>query len=119
MTSGWLYTSWAREAREVSEEATTGPAGSPRYRAERGAEVNGAFNRALAQAIYTRQVQPEALFWGTPIRSGHTEKFVQAFERLLRLAERYDDEGVIADATRGGTHGRVYRFMVESRPINS
>ena len=115
-TAGWLYTSWAAE---VSELALKGPGGALDIWRTQGSGDHGAFNRAMAQAIYIGQVKPFELFWGTPIRSGHTQNFVQAFERLLRLAERCDDEGVIADAIRGGTHGRVYRFMIESRPVNS
>jgi hypothetical protein len=34
----------------------------------------------------------------------------------LQLADGCDPEGVIADAIRGGTHGRVARFITESRP---
>ena len=116
MTAGWLYTSWAAE---VSEAALKGPGGALDIWRTQGAGDHGAFNRAMAQAIYIGQVKPFELFWGTAIRSSHTENFVQAFDRLLRLAEQCDDEGVIADAIRGGTHGRVYRFMVESRPVNS
>jgi len=116
MTSGWLYTSWAAD---IGIDAVKGPGGALDIWRTQGAGDNGAFNRAIAQAIYIGQVKPAELFWGTPIRCGHTENFVQAFDRLLRLAERCDDEGVIADAIRGGTHGRIYRFMVESRPVQS
>ncbi len=116
MTSGWLYTSWAAD---IGEAAVKGPGGALDIWRTQGAGDNGAFNRAIAQAIYIGQVKPAELFWGTPIRGGHTENFVQAFDRLLRLAERCDDEGVIADAIRGGTHGRIYRFMVESQPVQS
>lgn len=116
MTSGWLYTSWAAD---VSVDAVQGPGGALEIWRSQGAGDNGAFNRAIAIRIYVGQVKPADLFWGTPIRSGYSASFVEAFERLLRLAERCDDEGVIADAIRGGTHGRIHRFMVESRPDKS
>jgi hypothetical protein len=65
--------------------------------------------------IYANRVSAAELLWGTPVRSGHSENFIRAFERLLVQAERCDNDGLIADAIRGGTHGRLYRFMIESR----
>ena len=52
-----------------------------------------------------------ALFWGTPIRTRHCETFIHSFERLLRAAEGCDPDGMIADAVRGGAHGRLYVSM--------
>jgi hypothetical protein len=81
-----------------------------------GAGDHGAFDRACVGLVYGGRIGAAELFWGTPIRSGHSESFLRAFERLLRLAEGCDRDGVIADAIRGGTHGRVARFMAESQP---
>ena len=116
VTAGWLYTSWA--AGEDGAEMS-GPGGALEIWRTQGAGDHGAFDRACVRLIYGSRITAAALFWGTPIRSGHSESFLRAFERLTRLAERCDPDGVIADAIRGGTHGRVARFMLESRPAAS
>jgi hypothetical protein len=113
VTAGWLYTSWAAGA---GAGAMDGPGGALELWRSQGSGDQGVFDRACVALIYSNRVAPAELFWGTPIRAGHSESFVRGFERLLRLAEGCDPEGVIADAIRGGTHGRLYRFMVESRP---
>jgi hypothetical protein len=51
------------------------------------------------------------LLWGTPIRTRHTEAFVQSFQRLLRTAQDCDPDGMIADALRGNAQGRLFGLM--------
>jgi hypothetical protein len=109
VTAGWLYTSWASGEENEMEEALE------IWRTQ-GAGDHGAFDRACVRLIYSQRIPAKDLFWGTPIRSSHSEAFLRAFERLLHLAEDCDSDGVIADAIRGGTHGRVARFIAESRP---
>jgi hypothetical protein len=109
VTAGWLYTSWAAGVENEMEAALE------IWRTE-GAGDHGAFDRACVRLIYSGRVPAAELFWGTPIRSGHSDAFLRAFERLLKLADGCDSDGVIADAIRGGTHGRVARFIAESRP---
>jgi hypothetical protein len=109
VTAGWLYTSWA--AGEDGEMD-----GALEIWRTQGAGDHGAFDRACVRLIYSGRIPAAELFWGTPIRSGHSDSFLRAFERLLRLAEGCDPDGVIADAIRGGTHGRVARFISESQP---
>jgi hypothetical protein len=109
VTAGWLYTSWAAGEENEME-------GALEIWRTQGAGDHGAFDRACVGLVYGGRIGAAELFWGTPIRSGHSESFLRAFERLLRLAERCDRDGVIADAIRGGTHGRVARFMAESQP---
>jgi hypothetical protein len=116
VTAGWLYTSWAAGAGAAGME---GPGGALELWRSQGSGDQGVFDRACVALIYSNRIGPAELFWGTPIRSGHSEAFMGAFERVLRLAERCDPDGVIADAIRGGTHGRLYRFMLESRPAGS
>ncbi len=113
VTCGWVYTSWAAGE---GGEAMSGPGGALEIWRSQGAGDNGAFGRACVGVFYGGRLGPAELFWGTPIRSGHSESFMRAFERLAHLAERCDPDGVIADAIRGGTHGRVFRFMSETRP---
>jgi hypothetical protein len=113
VTAGWLYTSWA--AGEGAAEMS-GPSGALEIWRTQGAGDHGAFDRACVRLIYGGRITAAELFWGTPVRSTHSESFLRAFERLTRLAERCDPDGAIADAIRGGTHGRVARFIQETRP---
>lgn len=115
VTAGWIYTSWAAGE---GGAAMAGPGGALEIWRSQGAGDNGAFDRACVGLIYSGRISAAELFWGTPIRSGLSEGFIHAFERLARLAERCDPEGVIADAIRGGTHGRVFRFMSEAKPAD-
>ncbi len=77
---------------------------------------HGAFGRKCFQIVYSEESSPAELFWGTELRAGHSQRFVDAFGRLLRLAGNCDPEGAIADAIREGTHGRIYTWMVDSKP---
>ena len=108
VTAGWLYTSWAAGAGAM--------AGAIEMWRTQGAGDNGAFDRICVGMVYGGQISAAELFWGTPIRSGYSESFIRAFDRLIVLAERCDPDGVIAEALRGGTHGRVFRMMNDTRP---
>ncbi|MDJ0787419.1 MAG: hypothetical protein QNK05_11470 [Myxococcota bacterium] len=76
----------------------------------------GAFSRQIVALVYRDDTDPVDLFWGSEIRSRHSRRFIEVFERLLRHAERCDPDHLIADALRDGMHGRTYRFMLETRP---
>jgi hypothetical protein len=110
VTAGWIYTSWA-----AGEDEEAMRSAMEIWRSQ-GAGDNGSFNRAAVGMIYSGRITAAELFWGTPVRSSHSESFVNAFERLVTLALRCDPDGVIADAIHGGTHGRVFRFISEARP---
>ncbi len=108
--SGLLHISWAMEqGAEVREDAVA------QLRAQ-GAGDLSAPDRAMFGLFYSGRVTPAQVFWGSPVRTQHSENFTRSFERLVRLAGACDPEGVIADAIRDGTSGRIYRFMRESRP---
>lgn len=55
------------------------------------------------------------LFFGTPIRTQHTENFIFQFERLISAAEDCDESGMIRDSLSGGAHGLIYRRAVSFR----
>jgi len=55
------------------------------------------------------------IFWGTPIRTRHSETFIHSFERLLRSAAGCDPDGMITDALRGNVQGRVCQMMKDLR----
>jgi len=81
-----------------------------------GSGDDQAFIRAL---IGLRFSLPEReafeLFYGTPIRTRHCETFTGAFERLLRVAEGCDPDGMIRDALLGDASGRLYLNMSATR----
>lgn len=55
------------------------------------------------------------LLYGTPIRTRHSENFIFNFERLTRLANDCDDDGMIRDSLLGSAHGFVYNRMISFR----
>ncbi len=55
------------------------------------------------------------LFYGTPIRTRHSENFIFNFERLLNAAEECDDDGMIRDSVLGSAHGFIYQRMIDLR----
>jgi hypothetical protein len=111
--AGFLYVSWAMDA---GVEEMEGPDGALAQFKAQGSGDHGAFDRAIFRQIYSGKVTAPELFWGTPIRSQHSQSYIRNFERLARLASACDPEGVIVDALRDGTNGRLCRFMQESRP---
>jgi hypothetical protein len=55
------------------------------------------------------------LFFGTPVRTRHTEAFIATFERLLRNAEACDPDGLIKDAILGNGSGRLFSLITRLR----
>jgi hypothetical protein len=110
--AGFLYLSWASEHGAAEMEGDEGALALFR---RQGAGDRSAFDRGIFGLIYGGRVSGPELFWGTPVRSQHSENFIAHFERLLRLAGRCDPEGVIQDALRDSTSGRVARLMAEAR----
>jgi len=55
------------------------------------------------------------LFFGTPIRTRHTENFIFNFERMLRAAEECDTDGMIHDALLGTGNGYIYSRAIRFR----
>jgi len=56
------------------------------------------------------------LFYGTQIRSTHTDNFIMNFDRLLRLALGCDINGIISDAQLHSAHGLLSSRMRELHP---
>ena len=52
-----------------------------------------------------------ALFWSTPIRAMHSERFVATFERTLERAAACDASGMLVETLLGSTHGQIYELM--------
>ncbi|HDZ07594.1 hypothetical protein [Pseudohongiella sp.] len=56
------------------------------------------------------------LFYGTQIRTTHTENFIVNFDRLLKLARECDINGIITDAQLHSAHGLLSSKMRELHP---
>ena len=74
------------------------------------------FSREMLRltAVSTEQYRYK-LFFGTEIRTRHTEKFEHSFERLLNSARACDEDEMIVDALMGSSHGGVYRRIQDLR----
>ena len=58
---------------------------------------------------------PELLY-GTDIRTRHSTNFMRTFERLCRLAQNCDVDGIIEDSLMQNAFGLLYRRMQEHTP---
>lgn len=74
------------------------------------------FAGRLLELSYLRgDVYGYKLFWGTEIRTRHSNNFIFNFERLLAAAHECDHNDMIRDAVAGTTNGYVYNRMLEFR----
>jgi hypothetical protein len=74
------------------------------------------FSREMLGLLTVSSIQYRyKLFFGTEIRSRHTENFERCFERLLNSARACDEDDMIVDALMGSSHGGVYRRIGEIR----
>lgn len=112
VTAGWIHTSWAAGEGEVAMAHSL-----DLWRVQGTGDV-GAFDRACISMVFSQQITAADLFWGTPIRSRHSESFVAAYERLIELAQDCDPKSVIADSINGGIHGRLYRAIKDAKPAS-
>ncbi len=96
-----------------------GPVGSQRYgreqtddmfsRAARGdTEI---FARQFISQDYTEEGGLTELLYGTKIRRRHSRNFQRVFERLLRLSENCDVDGIIRDSLTQSAFGLLYERM--------
>jgi len=105
--------------------SSQGPAGNGPLSAERFNEMwatHGAGDpEVFARAMFVLQLQnPDAkasydLYYGTPVRTRHSENIYRAYGRLLRSAAECDPDGMITDALRGSALGRIYAFVEQHR----
>ncbi|MBV1932867.1 MAG: hypothetical protein KUG71_14255, partial [Porticoccaceae bacterium] len=56
------------------------------------------------------------IMFGTEIRSRHTRNYIRTFERLCRLAQNCDVDGIIEDSLRQDALGLLYQRMHENKP---
>jgi hypothetical protein len=58
----------------------------------------------------------EEMFYGTDIRARHTHNYMRTFERLCRLAQNCDVEGIIEDSLMQNAFGLLYVRMRKTNP---
>ena len=79
------------------------------------------FGRQLMNAYFTAggagSQEARDIFWGTPIRTRHSENFLRHFQRLLDGARDCDPDGMLYDAILGSAHGRIYQYMTELKRL--
>jgi hypothetical protein len=104
--------------------SSQGPAGNGRVPSAEFAELWRAhgsgdpevFARAMFGLMFAGTDEtPYELYYGTPVRTRHTENVYRAFTRLLRNAADCDPDGMITDALLGSALGRVYRTIEQQR----
>lgn len=110
--AGYIITSWMIG---IGPHKMTEPGGGNDLWRMMGGGDHTAFDRHVLQLFYSGEVTGHELFWGTEVRARHSQGFVDNFERLLDVAGRCDPDGIIADAIRDGSHGRLYRLIVDHR----
>lgn len=101
-----------------------GPVGSGRIDRDRMSELFSqaaasdyeVFARMFISQDYSEEGGLPELFCGTEIRRRHTKNFMRTFERLCRLANNCDVDGIIEDSLMQNAFGLLYRRMQEYSP---
>jgi len=71
------------------------------------------FSRQMLELTFARPDRyAYKVLYGTETRTRHCENFIFNFERLLKTAEDFDDDGMIRDALLGSPNGYVYKQML-------
>ena len=76
--------------------------------------------RLFARLFLTRSMlgdeDMQELFYGTELRARHSENFMRTFERLRRLAQNCDVDGIIEDSLLQDAFGLLYKRIRDYRP---
>ena len=59
------------------------------------------------------------LLYGTEVRTRHSRNFIRTFERLRKLAQNCDVDGIIEDSLKQTAFGLLYQRMIDHRPQGS
>jgi hypothetical protein len=85
-----------------------------------GAGDSEAFARQC-MAIYFRNREDRAFVWsfffGTPVRTRHSETVLECYGRVLESARGCDPKGIITSALLGSGCGQVYRVLQELKAL--
>ncbi len=84
-----------------------------------GAGDSEAFSRQV-MAVYFRRRQEagfvQDFFFGTPVRTRHSQTIRSTFDRLLEAGRGCDPDDIIRPALLGSAHGTVYQLIVDLDP---
>lgn len=72
-----------------------------------------AFSRRGLVVYYGQDHDLGTFLFGTEVRTRHTRRFMEVYERLVEAATDSDPRGILLDALHDSTHGRLYRGMKE------
>ena len=106
--------------------SSVGPAGNGEMSRE---EMDEAFKRigdgdceVFARMFLSRSILDDydlpGMFYGTDIRKQHTRNYMRTFERVRRLAQNCDVDGIIDGSLTNNAFGLLYRRMLEHRPAD-
>lgn len=77
-------------------------------------------NEVFAREFLMMDVEPygghEKLFYATAIRRRHVKNFCETFDRLIKLAENCDIDGLITNSLTQTGHGLLYNRMKSTAP---
>jgi hypothetical protein len=74
------------------------------------------FARMFLSMDYLEEGGLAELLYGTGIRIRHTKNYIRTFERLCRLAQNCDVDGIIEDSLMQNAFGLLYRRMQDQKP---
>lgn len=57
------------------------------------------------------------LLWSTPIRTRHSDRFLEVFGRMLERARNCDTDGLLVETLLGSVHGQVYQLLQTTRSL--
>jgi len=104
--------------------SSVGPVGSGRmsrdqmddYFAQAARGDDTVFARMFISTDFLDEGGLQEMLYGTEIRSKHSQNFMRAFEKLLRLARNCDVDSIIEDSLMQGAFGLLYQRMLEHDP---
>lgn len=107
--------------------SSVGPVGSGKmsreqmddYFAQAAKGDDTVFARMFISTDFPEEGGLPAMLFGTEIRSKHSDNFVRAFDKLLRLARNCDVDSIIEDSLMQGAFGLLYQRMLEHNPASA
>ena len=74
------------------------------------------FARLFLSRGFLDQSNLKDLFFGTDVRTRHSKNYMRTFERLCRLAQNCDVDGIIEDSLMQNAFGLLYLRMRDANP---
>ena len=74
------------------------------------------FARLFVSSEFLDEGGLHEMLYGTALRQRHSDNFIRTFERLLKLAQNCDIDGIIEDSLMQSALGLLYLRMVEHHP---